>query len=167
MFIYLHIIYGCLLTTTANSCDRDCMAFKAKYICYVTLYRKKSANSCLLLLLVLMYVLLLKQLLADIGTTDTKWQESYAGLSFMSHLWRDFEITWTWLGISRAGCTVDVIPGWITLLILNYDFLMWLCHESHRTRHHSMPFGWVQVGFPLKGVCFLTVSRPGKRVILG
>lgn len=96
MFTYLHIIYGCLLTTTASSCDRDWMALKAKYICYVALYKKKCVNSCLLLLLVLMYVLLLKQLLADIGTTDHKMtgklRRPELHVTLVKRLWNDLNL---------------------------------------------------------------------------
>lgn len=70
-----------------------------------------------------------------------------------------WKMIWTWPMLYWLHCWClahDIIPDSITLtlLILNYYFLMWLSHESHRTRLHSMACGWVQVTFTLNGVEF-------------
>lgn len=44
---------------------------------------------------------------------------------------------------------------------------MWLSHENPYFTPFRPLSGWVQVGFPLKGVECLTVNHPGNRAILG
>lgn len=58
-------------------------------------------------------------------------------------------------------------PDFSLIVILNYYFLMWLSHENPYFTPFRPLSGWVQVGFPLKGVECLTVNHPGNRAILG
>ena len=118
-----------------------------------------------------MCVLLLKQLLADIGTTDHKMigyiRRSKLYVTLMKRLFEnDLNLAWHKLCWLHCWCPAHSRlnnPDFANIELLFSDVIVsW---ES-RTRLHSMPCGWVQIGFPSKGMDFLTVSHPGKSAIV-